>query len=91
LTTTDLLGGLVLKAAAAVADTRDSGRHLGDAALLAALVTDHANDRGRMRGSDRKRLLSLTKALADPYHPAWVALPDALGRAGHDTLRILTA
>lgn len=86
----DLLGALVLKAAASAADNRDAGRHLGDAALLAALVTDHADERTRLHGSDRRRLGRLATRLQDPAHPAWLALGDDLTRRGQDTLRILT-
>jgi hypothetical protein len=86
----DLLGALVLKAAAAIADNRDTGRHLHDAAMLAALVTDHATMRGRLHGSDRRRLGRLAARLQDPAHPAWRTLGDELARRGQDTLRILT-
>jgi len=86
----DLLGALILKAAAAIADNRDADRHLKDAAFLAAFITDHATERIRLRGSDRKRLIHLAQLLDDPYHPAWLALPDDLATRGKDTLRILT-
>jgi hypothetical protein len=86
----DLLGALVLKAAASAADNRDAGRHLSDAALLAALVTDHAGERTRLHGSDRARLGRLAARLRDPAHPAWLALGDDLARRGQDTLHILT-
>jgi hypothetical protein len=88
-TVPDLLGALVLKAAASAADNRETGRHLEDAALLAALVTDHAGERARLRGSDRRRLGRLTARLQDPAHSAWLALGDDLARRGQDTLRIL--
>ena len=86
----DQLGALILKAAAARADNRDKDRHLHDAALLAGLIIDHAHQRTRIHGSDRQRLTALAHMLADPYHPAWIALPDNLRQAGQDTLRILT-
>lgn len=87
----DLLGALVLKAAAHRADRRDRERHLRDAALLASLITDHQRELGRLQGSDRKRLRHLTNALRDPLHDAWLLLPDDARRAGQDTLRILSA
>lgn len=87
----DLLGALVLKAAAYAADRRDRDRHLRDAALLASLVTDHRRELGRLHGSDRKRLRHLAKALSDPFDDAWLLLPYDARRAGQDTLRILSA
>jgi len=90
-TVPDLLGALVLKAAAAGADSKDTARHERDAALLAALITDHAAQLSRLHGSDRKRLRALAARLADPYHAAWVSLPDHLAQRGQDTLRILTS
>jgi hypothetical protein len=61
-----LLGALVLKAAAWLEDSRDRERHSQDAALLASLISDPIAERRRFRGSDRKRLLKLHTALADP-------------------------
>jgi hypothetical protein len=86
----DLLGALVLKAAAAMTDNRAKDRHLHDAALLAALLTDHSHERTRLHGSDQHRLTALAQMLSDPYHPAWIVLPNNLVQAGQDTLRILT-
>jgi len=91
ITTPDLLGALVLKAAASVTDNLDPARHERDAALLASLITDHATQLTRLHGSDRRRLRALTTRLADPYHPAWVSLQDAQAQRGQDTLRILTS
>jgi hypothetical protein len=85
----DLLGALVLKAAAYGADSRDRERHLRDGALLAALVTDHAGELVRLQGPDRKRLRRLRDALGDPLQDAWLLLPDDLRQRGQDTLRIL--
>lgn len=89
LTVPRLLGALVLKAAAYGVDRRDRERHLRDAALLAALITDHRKELARLQGSDRKRLRLLRKALADPLQDAWLLLPDLLQQRGQDTLRIL--
>lgn len=86
----DLLGALVLKAAAHGADSRDRERHLRDAALLAALITDHRSELARLQGSDRKRLRRLREALADPLQDAWLLLPEELRQRGQDTLRILS-
>jgi hypothetical protein len=87
----NLLGALILKAAASRVDRRDNGRHLQDAALIAALITDHGAARANMHGSDRRRLMGLAAALADPASPAWLTLPSDLAQQGQDTLRILTA
>lgn len=86
----DLLGALVLKGAAHTADNLTPERHLADAALLASLVTDHKAVRGRLAGSDRKRLVHLRGELADPLSEAWLVLPVDLQQRGQDTLRILT-
>lgn len=91
LTVPDLLGALVLKAAAHMSDRRDRERHLRDAALLASLITDHRRELGRLQGSDRKRLRHLNEALGDPLDDAWLLLPDDARERGHDTLRILSS
>jgi hypothetical protein len=85
----DLLGALVLKAAAHTADRRDRDRHLRDAALLASLVTDHRRELDRLQGSDRRRLRHLAEALRDPLDDAWLLLADDARQRGQDTLRIL--
>lgn len=86
----DELGALVLKGAAYSVDRRDRDRHLMDAAVLAACIRCHAAEIERLGGSDRRRLRALSKALADPAHPAWLALDPGHRIAGLDTLRILT-
>ena len=91
ITVPDELGALVLKGAAYTADSRDRDRHLQDAAVLAACITDHATELSRLGGSDRKRLRILNRALADPSNPAWLSLTPDLRLVGQDTLRILTA
>ena len=91
ITVPDLLGTLILKAAAAAADTREATRHERDAAVLAALITDHATERAQLHGSDRRRFTSLSSRLTDPFHPAWLALSDDLAVRCKDTLRILIA
>lgn len=91
LTVPDLLGALVLKGAAHMADRRDRDRHLRDAALLASLITDHHRELARLQGSDRKRLRHLRDALDDPFDDAWLLLSDDARRRGQDTLRILSA
>lgn len=85
----DELGALVLKGAAHIADNRDVERHLQDAAVLAACITDHATELGRLAGSDRQRIAHLARELADPRHAAWLQLQPADQVAGKDTLRIL--
>lgn len=85
----DELGALVLKGAAHLADNRDRDRHLQDAAVLAACITDHAAELGRLTGSDRKRIAHSAGQLSDVRHPAWLALDEPHRTAGQDTLRIL--
>lgn len=80
----DALGALVLKVAAYIADARDRDRHLFDAALLAATMTDRGRELGRLKGTDAKRIRALRAALDDVRHPAWLALPDQYRLAGID-------
>jgi hypothetical protein len=88
----DELAALILKGAAHLNDrTPERERHLSDAAVLAATITDHGAERARLKGSDGKRLRHLREQLADERHPAWLRLPAPLRRHGQDTLRILTA
>ncbi len=84
----DLLGAVVLKAAAWAADSRDRERHSGDAAFLVSLITDPLAERGRFAGSDRKRLLRLDRVLGDPDATEWRRLGDAAGD-GHATWQLL--
>jgi hypothetical protein len=84
----DVLGALVLKGAAYVQDSRDRGRHLDDAAVLACAATDPVADRARMIGNDRKRIQALWRVLQDRDHRSWIATgPNA--RRGHGALRVL--
>jgi predicted nucleotidyltransferase len=69
-----LLGAIVLKAAAWVEDNRDPERHLQDAALLVSLVDDPLAEREALKGSDRKRLNKLNKALGDEGAEHWEML-----------------
>lgn len=87
----DELAALVLKGAAHLADNRDRERHLQDAAVLAACITDHSDELGRLAGSDRKRIRHLADALSDPSDPAWLGLDEPYRTAGQDTLRILAS
>jgi hypothetical protein len=89
-TVPDELGALVLKGAGYITDPRERDRHLFDAAMLAATITDHATEVARLAGSDRKRLRRLNADLADPSHLAWQTLPREHRLPGQDTLRILS-
>lgn len=80
----DLLGALVLKAAAWAVDTRDRERHSGDAAFLSSLMTDPLAERLRFAGSDRGRLLRLDRVLGNPDAAEW----RSLGPAGADGFAI---
>ena len=84
----DLLGALVLKAAAWAGDSRDRERHSGDAAFLASLITDPIGERARFKGSDRKRLLRLGRVLADPDAAEWRRLGE-YADDGYATWRLL--
>jgi hypothetical protein len=84
----DLLGALVLKAAAWAADSRDRERHSGDAAFLVSLMPDPLAERSRFAGSDRKRLQRLDRVLGDPDATEWRRLGDAADD-GHATWQLL--
>lgn len=84
------LGAVILKAAAYHADTRDSRRHLQDAALLLAVVKDPYAERAQLRGSDRARLQTLVRSLPDEARE-WRLLPVEWRTNGQAALRILTA
>jgi hypothetical protein len=66
----DLLGALVVKAAAVSAERRDGNRHLTDLAFLCSLVDDPFELRDAMTRKDRQRL-RVARALADRDHPAY--------------------
>ena len=83
-------GAAILKAAAYLTDSRDKGRHLQDAALLLTVIDDPHAERAGLAGSDRQRLLALTRALPDDARP-WRALPEPWRTNGQTALRILTA
>lgn len=86
----DLLGALVLKAAAWAVDTRDRERHSGDAAFLTSLISDPIAVRARFKGSDRKRLRLLDEPLGDPDAAEWRRL-GAEAADGHAAWRLLLA
>ncbi|WP_231963508.1 hypothetical protein [Mycobacterium adipatum] len=84
----DVLGALVLKGAAYIEDSRDTSRHLDDAAVLACAATDPVGDRARMIGSDRRRVTALWKVLQDENHRSWLAT-GRNARRGRAALRVL--
>ena len=85
----DLLGALVLKAAAWAVDSRDRERHSGDAAFLTSLIADPRAEVARYHGSDRKRLRALGRGALDRADAAeWRVLGDAATDA-YLTWRIL--
>lgn len=84
----DVLGALVLKGAAYLEDSRDRGRHLDDAAVLACAATDPVADRGRMIGHDRNRIQALWRVLQDRDHRSWITT-GTNARRGHAALQVL--
>ena len=86
----DLLGAVVLKAAAWSTDNRDRERHSGDAAFLVSLLADPLAERARFRGSDRKRLTRLDAVLGDPDAAEWRVLGEAAAD-GHAAWQLLVA
>jgi predicted nucleotidyltransferase len=79
-----LLGALVLKAAAFKTEKLRPERHAADAAFLASLINDPISVKNQFKGSDYSRILFLDRELADPEHPAWMAL----GEYAEDALTV---
>ena len=74
----DELGALVAKGAAYMVDQRDRGRHLDDAAVLFACVTDASElDYDGMSKNDRRRIRALVEQIGDPAHTSWTNLDPA--------------
>lgn len=69
-----VFGAIVLKAAAYRADSRDTDRHLQDAALLLCCLVDPYAEREHFAGSDKQRLQTLVRNLPDEAS-AWQAIP----------------
>ncbi|WP_240617516.1 hypothetical protein [Nocardioides speluncae] len=81
-------GALNLKAAAYVADSRDPGRHLQDAAVLLACIDDPFAEIAQLAVSDRKRLAVLRRELVET-HNAWWQMPADDADWGRAILRVL--
>jgi len=86
----DELGALVAKGAAYTVDQRDRGRHLDDAAVLLACITDASDlDWSSLSRNDRRRLTALTQTLENEGHIAWSNLDrDALSQARFNRMLI---
>ena len=81
-----LLGALVIKAAAFLADARDPGRHAEDIALLTQAALDSGSLRtldNHSRPHDRQRLRNALARLP-AEHPCWRSRPEPL--AAHEAL-----
>ncbi|WP_233529024.1 hypothetical protein [Antrihabitans stalagmiti] len=85
----DALGALILKGAAYKEDSRDRGRHLDDAALLACAIDSPVFEAGRLEGNDRGRIRVLADQLRDPAHRSWLLLPRTLREQGWAALSVL--
>jgi hypothetical protein len=87
----DTLGALVLKSAAYKEDSRDRGRHLDDAALLACTVEDAPREAERLgEGSDRGRIRLLARELEDESHRSWQLVPEEIRGYGRRALAIMS-
>ena len=76
-----VLGSLILKAAAYQVDSRERERHAADAAFLVSLISDPPDLASQLKGSDRKRLRVLNKAIGPRSHPIWASLGADAGDA----------
>lgn len=71
----DELGALVAKGAAYEVDRRDRERHLDDAAVLLASISDVSTlDYDSMSRNDRRRIAGVAEPLADERHRTWTNL-----------------
>lgn len=74
----DELGALVAKGAAYLVDQRDRGRHLDDAAVLLACITDvSALDFASLSKNDKRQLRAIVEHAGDERHPSWASLDGA--------------
>lgn len=73
-----LHGALVLKAAAHAVDPRDRDRHLEDALTLLACIVDIEPIMSDLRGSDRKRIVHIIRAIESQPLVAARVPPDTL-------------
>lgn len=87
----NLLGAIVLKAAAWAADTRDRQRHAQDVALLTSLIDDPAALVLSFAGSDRKRLFKLREILDERTAQEWLLLGPERSELGHANWTELTS
>ncbi|MCV7424296.1 hypothetical protein H7K45_27460 [Mycobacterium yunnanensis] len=71
-----VIAALGLKGAAYMADSRDTERHLHDAAVLACCIDDPEAVADQVQGSDRGRIQRLWHELKPQQHPAWLLIED---------------
>jgi predicted nucleotidyltransferase len=86
----DLVGALVLKARAAIADTRDRERHLTDLAQLASIINDPIGLIGALDKKER-RALRRVHLSHDPTQTPWLALDEAKRQRSVDAWSTLAA
>lgn len=84
--TPDVLGALIGKGAAFMADQRDRGRHVEDAAVLLASIDSVGGLDLTLNTNDRKRLRVLATDLKDQLHPAWLSLTEDASTRGFRNL-----
>lgn len=86
----DEFGALVAKGAAFTVDQRDRGRHLDDAAVLFASVTDaSAFDYAGSSKNDRRRIRALIEQIGDLAHTSWTNLEPANRERGQMNLALI--
>ncbi len=85
----DVLGALIGKGAAFIADQRDRGRHVEDAAVLLASIDSIGVLDLTLNTNDRKRLRALVSELTTSSHSAWLALAETDVRRAERNLGLL--
>ena len=85
----NVLGALIAKGAAWVADTRNPERHIQDAATLLATVEDPSTLDYGLSTRDRRRLRAIHEPLQDSRHFAWGLLDPPERLSGQQNLELI--
>ena len=80
----------MLKARAAIADTRDRNRHLTDLAQLSSIINDPIGLTGSLDKKERRALRRISLDL-DPTQSPWLALDEAKRQRSVDAWSTIVA
>lgn len=85
----NVLGALVAKGAAWIADNRNPERHLQDVATLLAAIQDASAIDYTLTASDRRRLRAVRNPLSNPAQAAWSLLDARERLRGQQNLELV--